>query len=70
MSRPVLSCRYLKGLFNMDPREEIDSNEDGTIVNPVEVETADDSVQDRGDEALDLRTNEEQRLIGEQGDLD
>lgn len=54
----------------MDPLANRDSNDDGTIVNPVEPETADDSVQDRGDEAFDLRTNEEQRLIGEQGDLD
>ena len=54
----------------MDPLANKDSNDDGTIVNQVEPESTDESVQDRGDEAFDLRTNEEERLIAEQGDLD
>lgn len=47
-----------------DPVQSIDSNDDGVIVNPAAVEPRDENpVEDRGDEANDLRTAEEQALI-------
>ena len=47
----------------MDPQER---NNDGTIVNPDHDEGRDTSVGDEGDDANDLRFDEEQRLIREQ----
>lgn len=48
-----------------------DSNSDGTIVNPGADynEVREDEVGDAGDEANDLRFNEEQALISEQSHL-
>lgn len=50
----------------MSPHVANDSNSDGTIVNPGAQYVRDDSVGDEGDEANDLRFDEEQRLIQEQ----
>lgn len=43
-----------------------DSSDEGTIVNPHHDEGPDTSVGDEGDEANELRFDEEQRLINEQ----
>ncbi|WP_171814344.1 MULTISPECIES: hypothetical protein [Arthrobacter] len=43
-----------------------DSSEDGMIVNPGKDEGRDTSVGDEGDNANELRFDEEQRLIREQ----
>ncbi|WP_154604746.1 MULTISPECIES: hypothetical protein [Arthrobacter] len=43
-----------------------DSSDEGTIVNPHHDEGRDTSVGDEGDEANELRFDEEQRLINEQ----
>ena len=50
----------------MERREAHDSSDDGQIVNPHRVEGRDTSVGDEGDEANELRFDEEQRLITEQ----
>ena len=47
----------------MDPQAR---NNDGTIVNPGHDEGPDTSVGDEGDDANDLRFDEEERLIREQ----
>ncbi|WP_125613740.1 hypothetical protein [Specibacter cremeus] len=50
----------------MCPHVANDSNSDGTIINPGAKLGRDDSVGDEGDNANDLRFDEEQRLIREQ----
>ncbi|SEE95683.1 hypothetical protein SAMN04489740_3323 [Arthrobacter alpinus] len=47
-------------------RVEKDSGQDGTIVNPGAKEGRDTSVGDEGDDANELRFDEETRLIREQ----
>lgn len=50
----------------MDNHGTKDSSKDGTIVNPGKDEGRDTSVGDEGDNANELRFDEEQRLIREQ----
>lgn len=50
----------------MEPQEAAKNNPDGIIVNPTRDEGRDTSVGDEGDEANDLRFDEEERLIKEQ----
>ena len=50
----------------MDTHGIKDSSQDGTIVNPGRDEGRDTSVGDEGDNANELRFDEEQRLIMEQ----
>lgn len=50
----------------MNPQRTKDSNNDGTIVNPHHDEGPDTSVGDQGDDANELRFEEEERLIQEQ----
>ncbi|WP_160318819.1 hypothetical protein [Arthrobacter sp. ERGS1:01] len=50
----------------MDPHGAKDSSQEGTIVNPGRDEGRDTSVGDEGDDANELRFDEEQRLINEQ----
>ena len=50
----------------MDPHAGTDSDQDGTIVNPGRKTGPDTSVGDEGDDANELRFNEEERLIREQ----
>lgn len=50
----------------MDPHGAKDSSQEGTIVNPGRDEGRDTSVGDEGDDANELRFDEEQRLIMEQ----
>jgi len=50
----------------MDPHGSKDSSQEGTIVNPGRDEGRDTSVGDEGDDANELRFDEEQRLINEQ----
>lgn len=47
-------------------RADKDSGQDGTIVNPGANQGRDTSVGDEGDDANELRFNEEERLIREQ----
>ncbi|UIK88502.1 hypothetical protein [Arthrobacter polaris] len=50
----------------MDPQEELHTDQAGHIVNPSKNEGRDTSVGDEGDDANELRFDEEQRLIKEQ----
>lgn len=50
----------------MDPNGTKDSSQEGTIVNPGKDEGRDTSVGDEGDDANELRFEEEERLIREQ----
>ncbi|MGA7206913.1 MAG: hypothetical protein WBX27_20060 [Specibacter sp.] len=50
----------------MDQHGAKDSSQEGTIVNPNRNEGRDTSVGDEGDDANELRFDEEQRLIKEQ----
>lgn len=50
----------------MDPKGTKDSSQEGTIVNPGRDEGRDTSVGDEGDDANELRFDEEERLIKEQ----
>lgn len=50
----------------MDRQPAKDSNSDGVIVNPGHKDARDNSVRDEGDDANELRFDEEQRLIKEQ----
>jgi hypothetical protein len=50
----------------MDSNRTKDSSQEGTIVNPGKDEGRDTSVGDEGDNANELRFDEEQRLIREQ----
>ena len=50
----------------MDSQADRNSSQDGKIVNPGSEAGPDTSVGDEGDEANELRFNEEQRLIQEQ----
>jgi hypothetical protein len=50
----------------MNPQAGKNSDQDGTIVNPGAKEARDTSVGDEGDDANELRFDEEQRLIKEQ----
>lgn len=50
----------------MDPQVEKNSSQDGTIVNPGRSSGRDTSVGDEGDDANELRFDEEERLIKEQ----
>ncbi|MDJ0316695.1 MULTISPECIES: hypothetical protein [Arthrobacter] len=50
----------------MDAQGAKDSHQDGTIINPDQDEGPDTSVGDEGDDANELRFDEEQRLINEQ----
>lgn len=50
----------------MNPQGIKDGNDDGKIVNPGIDEGRDTSVGDEGDEANELRFDEEERLIKEQ----
>lgn len=50
----------------MDPHAVTDGSKDGTIVNPGRNAGPDTSVGDEGDDANELRFNEEERLIQEQ----
>lgn len=53
----------------MDPHGAKDSSQEGKIVNPGRDEGRDTSVGDEGDNANELRFDEEQRLISEQSQL-
>ncbi len=55
-----------EGPAAMDTHGAKDSSQDGTIVNPGKDEGRDTSVGDEGDNANELRFDEEQRLIKEQ----
>ena len=50
----------------MDPNNEKNGSQEGTIVNPGTSEAKDTSVGDEGDDANELRFGEEERLIREQ----
>ncbi|MET4003548.1 MULTISPECIES: hypothetical protein [Arthrobacter] len=50
----------------MDQHAEQNNRQDGTIVNPGKNTGKDTSVGDEGDDANELRFDEEQRLIQEQ----
>ncbi len=50
----------------MDPRTDKMDHPEGTIVNPGRNEGKDTSVGDEGDDANELRFDEEERLIKEQ----
>lgn len=50
----------------MDPHEVQGSSQDGTIINPGGKVGRDTSVGDEGDDANELRFDEEERLIKEQ----
>lgn len=50
----------------MDPHEVKGSSQDGTIINPGSRVGRDTSVGDEGDDANELRFDEEERLIREQ----
>jgi hypothetical protein len=55
-----------KGWLTMVSPGTKDSSEEGTIVNPGTLEGRDTSVGDEGDDANELRFDEEERLIKEQ----